>query len=127
MDHMVTGGSPATMTGAEQLGLRREDDPEGEGEGGRHGEHRELTLGKLVRVARSEEAGRRRVIHGGSVGRGEEADGGGDAGDPAAIPCTGRCSLARRRRRLLRLAPRRLQSPAMRRGAAAAMAAESKG
>ena len=60
MRHMVAGVAPATMAVAAQLGLRREDDPEGEGEGGRHGEHRELTLGKLVRVARSEEAGRRR-------------------------------------------------------------------
>ena len=34
-DQMVTGVAPATMAAAAQLGLRRTDDSEGEGEGGR--------------------------------------------------------------------------------------------
>ena len=65
--------------------------PEREEEGGGVPEDGELTRSALEGTAWAGEAGRRGVgARTVAAGGGEDADGGGDAGDPAAIPCTGR-------------------------------------
>ena len=56
---MVTGVAPATMAAAAQLGLRRTDDPEGEGEGGRAQEDVWLTRSPKDRPERGGEHGYR--------------------------------------------------------------------